>query len=97
MSKSRQRSPCRDRAELPLRAACRGADLRYAQKRLTKSAIREPKQLQKLEFCQCQRPRFNLIEAAPIQMDRCDAEEVKGGDVGEGKNQLLKLFGYIIR
>ena len=29
-------------------------------------------------------------------MDRCDAEEVKGGDVGEGKNQLLKLFGYIL-
>ncbi|MCB1081818.1 MAG: hypothetical protein KDK63_01595 [Chlamydiia bacterium] len=53
-----------------------------------------PKQLQKLEFCQSQRSRFNPIEAAPIQVDRCDAEGVKDGDVGEGKNQLLELFGY---
>ncbi|MCB1107626.1 MAG: hypothetical protein KDK76_05990 [Chlamydiia bacterium] len=53
-----------------------------------------PKQLQKLEFCQSQPPRFNLLEAAPIQVDRCDAEEVKSGDVGKGKNQVLKLFGY---
>ena len=48
-----------------------------------------PKQVQKIEF-----GRFNPAEATPIQMDRCDAEGVKDGDVGEGKNQLLKLFGY---
>ena len=54
-----------------------------------------PKQVQKLEFCQSGRSRFNPIEAAPIQVDRCDAEGVKGGDAHEGKNQLLNLFGYI--
>ncbi|MCB1116102.1 MAG: ribonuclease HII [Chlamydiia bacterium] len=53
-----------------------------------------PKQLQQLEFCQSERSRLNPIEAAPIQVDRCDAEGVKGGDAQEGKNQLLKLFGY---
>ena len=39
-------------------------------KGLTKSAIREPKKTQKLEFGQSQRSRFDPIETAPIQMDR---------------------------
>ncbi|MCB1116523.1 MAG: Rpn family recombination-promoting nuclease/putative transposase, partial [Chlamydiia bacterium] len=52
------------------------------------------KQSQKLEFCQSQRSRLNPLEAAPIQVDRCDADGVKDGDVGEGKNQFSRLFGY---
>ena len=48
-----------------------------------------PKNTQKLEFCQSQRSRFDLLEAAPIQMDRSDAEGVKDGDADTGKNQVL--------
>ena len=52
-----------------------------------------PKQLQKLKFFQSQHYRFNLLEAAPIQLDRGDAEEVKGGDVGEGKTKFWNCLG----
>ena len=53
-----------------------------------------PKWIQKLEFCQSQRPRFKPIEAAPIQLDRSDGEGVKDGDADAGKNQFLSLLGY---
>ncbi|MCB1084642.1 MAG: hypothetical protein KDK60_00915 [Chlamydiia bacterium] len=47
-----------------------------------------------MEFCQSQRSRFDLLEAAPIQMDRSDAEGVKDGDADTGKNQVLSFLGY---
>ncbi|MCB1084739.1 MAG: branched-chain amino acid transport system II carrier protein [Chlamydiia bacterium] len=47
-----------------------------------------------MEFCQSQRSRFDPIEAAPIQMDRSDAEGVKDGDADTGKNQVLSFLGY---
>ena len=53
-----------------------------------------PKKTQNLEFCQSQRSRFDPLEAAPIQMDRSDAEEVKDGDADTGKNQVLSFLGY---
>ncbi|MBF5059295.1 hypothetical protein NEPTK9_000805 [Candidatus Neptunochlamydia vexilliferae] len=48
-------------------------------------------------ICQSLRPRFRSLEAVPYPGDRGDAEGVKGGDAGVGKNQLLNLFGYISR
>ncbi|MBF5059506.1 hypothetical protein NEPTK9_001020 [Candidatus Neptunochlamydia vexilliferae] len=45
-------------------------------------------------ICQSQRSRFSPIEAASYPGDRSDAEGVKDGDVGTGKNQLLGLFRY---
>ncbi|MCB1081667.1 MAG: ATP-binding protein [Chlamydiia bacterium] len=53
-----------------------------------------PKRLQNLRFCQSERAKFNSLEAAPIQVNSCDAEGVKGGDAHEGKSQVLKSFGY---
>ena len=56
-----------------------------------------PQKIQKLEFCQSQRSRFDLLEAAPIRGDRSDAEEVKDGDADAEKNHLLSSLGYKIK
>ncbi|MBF5058712.1 protein translocase subunit SecD [Candidatus Neptunochlamydia vexilliferae] len=53
-----------------------------------------PKQVQELGISQSQRPRFSSLEAVPYLEDRGDAEGVKDGNAGAGKNQLLSLFGY---
>ncbi|WP_194847144.1 trehalase family glycosidase [Candidatus Neptunochlamydia vexilliferae] len=53
-----------------------------------------PKQIQELGICQSRRPRFSSLEAVPYRGDRGDAEGVKDGDAGVGKNQFLNLFGY---
>ncbi|MBF5059040.1 ATP-binding protein [Candidatus Neptunochlamydia vexilliferae] len=53
-----------------------------------------PKQVQELGVCQSQRPKFRSLEAVPYRRDRGDAERVKCGDAGAGKNQFLNLFGY---
>ncbi|MBF5059746.1 UTP--glucose-1-phosphate uridylyltransferase [Candidatus Neptunochlamydia vexilliferae] len=56
-----------------------------------------PKQVQELGACQSRRFRFSSLEAVPYRGDRGDAEGVKDGDAGAGKNQFLNLFGYTLR
>ncbi|MBF5058985.1 hypothetical protein [Candidatus Neptunochlamydia vexilliferae] len=46
--------------------------------------------------CQSQRSRFSSLEAVSYRRDRGDAEGVKDGDAGAGKNQFLNLLGYQI-
>ena len=54
-----------------------------------------PTQVQKLEFCHSQSPRFDPIEAASYPADRSDAEGSKDWDADTGKNQFLGLCGYL--
>ncbi|WP_194848210.1 hypothetical protein [Candidatus Neptunochlamydia vexilliferae] len=53
-----------------------------------------PKHIQEPGICESQRPRFSSTEAVPYPRDRGDAEGVKDGDAGAGKNRSLDEFGY---
>ncbi len=53
-----------------------------------------PIPIQDLKICQSQRSRFSPTEAVPYPGARGDAEGVKTGDAGSGKDQILNRSGY---